>query len=296
MRKVDLKRELKHLYQPSAKEVVQVEVPAFRFLMIDGEGDPNTSVRYAEAVQALFSVSYTAKFMVKKRTQVDYAVMPLEGLWWADDMSAFITNDRSKWRWTMMIMQPHFVAPQLIEESITEVRRKKALPAVGELRLETFTEGSCAQVLYVGPFSEEGPAIQRVHDFIAGRSALAGKHHEIYLSDVRRADPRKWRTVIRQPMDEAWRSGGDERDGVAPSAGVQLLIAVCTRGKWRITKSRYASQSTNQTEATTRSPIVKRTRLGVRNSRMHPSSHNRSPRREYVARWISSMRPPSEEP
>jgi hypothetical protein len=200
MRKLDLKRELKHLYQPSAKEVVQVDVPAFRFLMIDGDGDPNTSAKYAQAVQALFSVSYTAKFMVKKRTQVDYAVMPLEGLWWADDMSAFITNDRSKWRWTMMIMQPHVVAPQVIEESIAEVMRKKALAAVSELRLETFTEGSCAQVLHVGPFSEEGPTIQRVHDFIAGRSALAGKHHEIYLSDVRRADPRKWRTVIRQPM------------------------------------------------------------------------------------------------
>jgi hypothetical protein len=201
MRKLDLKRELKHLYQPSAKEVVQVDVPAFRFLMIDGDGDPNTSAKYAQAVQALFSVSYTAKFMVKKRTQVDYAVMPLEGLWWADDMSAFITNDRSKWRWTMMIMQPHVVAPQVIEESIAEVMRKKALAAVSELRLETFTEGSCAQVLHVGPFSEEGPTIQRVHDFIAGRSALAGKHHEIYLSDVRRADPRKWRTVIRQPME-----------------------------------------------------------------------------------------------
>jgi hypothetical protein len=169
--------------------------------MIDGEGDPNTSVRYAEAVQALFSVSYTAKFMVKKRTQVDYAVMPLEGLWWAEDMSAFITNDRSKWRWTMMIMQPHFVAAEAIEESLAEVRRKKALPAVGELRLEALTEGPCAQILHVGPFNEEGPAIQRVHDFIAGRSALAGKHHEIYLSDVRRADPRKWRTIIRQPME-----------------------------------------------------------------------------------------------
>ena len=201
MRKVDLKRELKHLYQPSAKEVVQVEVPAFRFLMIDGEGDPNTSVRYAEAVQALFSVSYTTKFMVKKRTQVDYAVMPLEGLWWADDMSAFVANDRSKWRWTMMIMQPEFVASQVVEESIAEVKRKKALPALSELRLETFIEGSCAQILHVGPFSEEGPTIQRVHDFIAGRSMLAGKHHEIYLSDVRRADPRKWRTIIRQPME-----------------------------------------------------------------------------------------------
>ena len=200
MRKIDLKRELKHLYQPSAKEVVQVEVPAFRFLMIDGEGDPNTSVRYAEAVQALFSVSYTAKFMLKKRTQVDYAVMPLEGLWWADDMSAFITDDRSKWRWTMMIMQPHLLAPQVIEDAIAEVRRKKALPAVDELRLETFAEGPCAQVLHVGPFSEEGPTIRRVHAFIAERAMLAGKHHEIYLSDVRRADPRRWRTIIRQPM------------------------------------------------------------------------------------------------
>lgn len=202
MQKVDLKRELKHLYQPSAKEVVQVEVPAFHFLMIDGEGDPNTSARYAEAVQALFSVSYTAKFMLKKRTQeVDYAVMPLEGLWWSDDMSAFISNDRSKWRWTMMIMQPHFVATEVIDESIAEVKRKKALSALGELRMETFTEGSCAQILHVGPFSEEGPTIRRVHDFIAGRSALAGKHHEIYLSDIRRADPAKWRTIIRQPME-----------------------------------------------------------------------------------------------
>jgi len=202
MQKVDLKRELKHLYRPSAKEVVQVEVPTFRFLMIDGEGDPNTSHEYAEAVEALFSVSYTAKFMVKKGAQeIDYAVMPLEGLWWSDDMSAFITNDRSKWRWTMMIMQPHFVETDVIEESIADVKRKKTLPAVGELRLESFTEGLCAQTLHVGPFTEEGPTIQRVHDFIAARSALAGKHHEVYLSDIRRADSSKWQTIIRQPME-----------------------------------------------------------------------------------------------
>jgi len=202
MQKVDLKRELKHLYRPSAKEVVQVEVPTFRFLMIDGEGDPNTSHEYAEAVEALFSVSYTAKFMVKKGAQeIDYAVMPLEGLWWSDDMSAFITNDRSKWRWTMMIMQPHFVETDVIEESIAEVKRKKTLPAVGELRLESFTEGLCAQTLHVGPFTEEGPTIQRVHDFIAARSTLAGKHHEVYLSDIRRADSSKWQTIIRQPME-----------------------------------------------------------------------------------------------
>ncbi|HEX7803986.1 MAG TPA: GyrI-like domain-containing protein [Pseudoxanthomonas sp.] len=202
MPKVDLKKELKHLYQTSAKEVIRVEVPTFRFLMIDGEGDPNTSRAYAEAVEALFSVSYTAKFMVKKAAQgIDYAVMPLEGLWWSDDISAFITNDRSKWKWTMMIMQPHFVEEAVIQAAIAEAKRKKALAAADALRLENFAEGTCAQVLHIGPFTEEGPTIERVHDFIRTRSALAGKHHEVYLSDVRRADPAKWKTIIRQPME-----------------------------------------------------------------------------------------------
>ena len=202
MQKIDLKKELKHLYQPSAKEVVQVEVPAFQCLMIDGEGDPNTSKKYAEAVEALFSVSYTAKFMVKKGAQgIDYAVMPLEGLWWSDDLSAFVANDRAKWKWTMMIMQPHFVEEAVIQAAIVEVKRKKALPAVAALRLENFSEGRCAQILHVGPFSEEGPTIQRVHDFIGARSALAGKHHEVYLSDIRRAKPDKWKTILRQPME-----------------------------------------------------------------------------------------------
>ena len=204
MSKLDLKKELKHLYQASAKEVVKVDVPALRFLMIDGEGDPNTSQQYVEAVEALFSVSYTAKFMLKKGArQIDYAVMPLEGLWWSDDMSSFTRNERSKWKWTMMIMQPHLVEEAVIHAAIAEVKRKKGLPAVDALRLENFTEGLCAQILHVGPFTEEGPTIQRVHDFIEARSALAGKHHEIYLSDIRRAAPSKWKTIIRQPMASA---------------------------------------------------------------------------------------------
>ena len=127
MQKIDLKKELKHLYQPPAKEVVQVEVPTFQFLMVDGEGDPNTSQEYAQAVEALFSVSYTAKFMVKKGAQgIDYAVMPLEGLWWADDMSAFIANDKSKWKWTMMIMQPHFVENEVIKAHHLSVLHRHA--------------------------------------------------------------------------------------------------------------------------------------------------------------------------
>ncbi|WP_137940281.1 GyrI-like domain-containing protein [Chitinivorax sp. B] len=201
MQKIDLKKDLKHLYQPSAKDVVQVDVPKFNFLMSDGEGDPNTSQTYAEAVEALFSVSYTAKFMVKKGGQaLDYAVMPLEGLWWADDMSAFVENDKSKWKWTMMMMQPSFVGGETIDAAIAEVRRKKSLPGLSKLRFESFTEGRCAQILHVGPFSEEGPTIERVHAFIDSRASRTGKHHEIYLSDIRRADPKKWKTIIRHPM------------------------------------------------------------------------------------------------
>lgn len=199
--KIDLKKELKHLYRPSAREVVQVDVPTLQFLMIDGEGDPNTSPGYTEAVEALFSVSYTVKFMEKRGPRgLDYGVMPLEGLWWASDMSAFLTGDRSLWKWTMMIMQPDFIGPEVVSEAIAEVIRKKALPAVSRLRLETFTEGLCAQVLHIGPFSEEGPTIQRVHSFIESRAGLAGKHHEIYLSDIRRGDASRWKTIIRQPM------------------------------------------------------------------------------------------------
>ncbi len=202
MPKIDLKKELKDLYQPSAREVVRVSVPSLQFLMIDGVGDPNTSAEYAQAVEALFSVSYTAKFTVKKGAQgIDYAVMPLEGLWWADDMAAFATRDKAQWQWTMMIMQPDFVEPAVILAAVEAVKRKKDLPALSALRLERITEGLCAQILHVGPFSEEAPTIQRVHDFIDNAGAVrSGKHHEIYLSDVQRADPAKWRTIIRQPM------------------------------------------------------------------------------------------------
>ncbi len=201
MQIVDLKKELKQLYQPSAKEVCEVQVPPMNFLMIDGEGDPNTSQCYAEAVEALFSVSYTIKFMVKKGTlATDYGVMPLEGLWWADDMSSFSVNDKSKWKWTMMIMQPAFVTKEIIANAIAEVKRKKDPPALAKLRVEKFAEGRCAQTVHIGPFSEEGPTIERVHHYIAARGKRIGKHHEVYLSDIRKADPTKWKTVIRQPM------------------------------------------------------------------------------------------------
>ncbi|PHV08607.1 hypothetical protein CSQ96_03430 [Janthinobacterium sp. BJB412] len=201
MEKIDLKKDWKQLYQPSAKAVAEVDVPPLHYLMVDGQGDPNTTPAYAEAVEALFSVAYTAKFMLKKGPQqIDYAVMPLEGLWWADDMAAFEVNDRSQWRWTMMILQPDFVGADIINAAMAEVHKKKALPGLERLRFESFTEGHCAQLLHVGPFSEEKPNIDRLHAYIDERGGRRGKHHEIYLSDIRRAAPDKWKTIIRHPM------------------------------------------------------------------------------------------------
>jgi hypothetical protein len=202
MGKRDLRKELKHLYQPSAKAVTEVQVPVFTCLMVDGEGDPNHAPAYAEAVEALFSVSYAAKFLVKKGpAQLDYAVMPLEGLWWADDLTAFVRGDRAHWRWTMLIVQPDFVPRATLQAAIAQVAEKKHLPGLARLRIDTFEEGHCAQILHVGPFSEEGPTIERLHACIDARSGRRGKHHEIYLTDIRRAAPARWKTIIRQPME-----------------------------------------------------------------------------------------------
>lgn len=202
MEKRDLKRELRHLYLPSAMQVVEVDVPPMNFLMVDGQGDPNTSAAYAAAVETLFTVSYAIKFSIKRGPLgIDYGVMPLEGLWWAEDMSDFLTGDRAGWQWTMMIMQPEFVTSETVGEVVAAVGEKKRLAALPHLRFESYDEGLAAQILHVGPFADEGPTIERMHEFI-GRSGyvLAGKHHEIYLTDIRKADPARWKTVIRQPM------------------------------------------------------------------------------------------------
>jgi len=201
MQKIDFKKELKPFYQASASQAMLVDLPTMRYLMIDGEGDPNIAPAYAHAVEALFTVSYTLKFMVKKGPlAIDYGVMPLEGLWWSDDMASFAAGDKSRWKWTMMIMQPPCITRAMVDDAMAQVRVKKNPPALPRLRFEPMTEGRCAQILHVGPFSEEGPTVDKLHRFIATIGELAGKHHEIYLSDVRRADPARWKTIIRQPL------------------------------------------------------------------------------------------------
>ena len=204
MAKLDLKKDYREFYGPSSKEPSIVDVPEMQFLMADGAGDPNTSIAYAEAIEALYAMSYTLKFDSKTTDGIDYVVMPLEGLWWTPDMAEFSTEDKSAWEWTAMIMQPAHITAAHVESAAIDVRRKKDLAALDRLRLEPYTEGLSVQILYFGPYADEAPTIERLHQFaLDGGYRLGGKHHEIYLSDPRRTAPEKLRTVIRQPIEAA---------------------------------------------------------------------------------------------
>jgi hypothetical protein len=206
MKKLDLRKELKPLYNPSAKQPEIIKIPKMNFLMIDGVGNPNTAQEYQDALAALYGVSYTLKFMIKKgKDAIDYPVMALEGLWWVEDVEKFelaeLMERKDEWQWTMMIMQPKFVTRSLITKAMDEIAKKKDLPSLRKLRFETFNEGLCAQIMHLGPYSAEPPTVECLHKFILDSGhTLRGKHHEIYLSDPRKAKPEKMKTILRQPI------------------------------------------------------------------------------------------------
>ncbi len=198
-----MKNQFSSLYLAPSDRAVQIEVPAMNFLMIDGEGDPNESQSFQGGVETLFSLSYTLKFMAKKGpSAIDFGVMPLEGLWWADDMTKFSVENKSGWKWTQMIMQPANITHEMVIAATEKVRKKKnPPPSLPLVRFESFSEGKAAQIMHIGPFSGEGPTIEKLHRYIVESGfRLTGKHHEIYLSDIRKAAPAKWKTIIRQPM------------------------------------------------------------------------------------------------
>jgi hypothetical protein len=170
--------------------------------MVDGTGNPNDNAWFQEATGALYAVSYTLKFSLKRGPQaVDYTVMPLEGLWWAEDMEVFVMDQRDDWLWTLMILQPEEVTEAMFEEACKGVMDKKGIGAVEHLRLETCHEGPSAQVMHIGPYTDEGPTIAALHEFIEEQGRRPrGKHHEIYLGDPRRTAPERLRTIIRQPF------------------------------------------------------------------------------------------------
>jgi len=201
MERLDVKDD-SALYGPPADHFVEVEVPELPFLMIDGQGAPE-SPQYGSAVEALYSLSYGLKFSAQVRMKVDYVVAPLEGLWWTDPPAAFATTPRDAWHWTMMIRQPDWVTAAEVDAAIERTRHK--VPAVVDLRFTKWREGRCVQILHRGPYADEAPTIERLHrDYLPEHGLVPnGHHHEIYLSGPRRAAPATWRTVLRQPVAPA---------------------------------------------------------------------------------------------
>ena len=205
--KVDLKKTLDTFRAPRGTFRV-VEVPTFRYLMVDGHGDPNTSPAYASALAALYPVAYAMKFASRRVLGRDYVVPPLEGLWWAEDMAAFTTaRDKSQWHWTMMVMVPEWVGRDLFDAAVHRVATTKAPDRLADVRLEELSEGLCVQTLHTGSFDDEAGVLERMHrEFLPSHGLrLAGTHHEIYFSDPRRTAPEKLRTLLRQPVAPAHR-------------------------------------------------------------------------------------------
>ena len=200
MKKVDYKKELKHLYGSSSKKVVIVEVPSMNYFMVEGEGGP-AAESYQQAIEALYGLSFTVKLNVKKGVGPDYTVMPLEGLWWAKDITAFSADRKDEWQWKMMIMQPDHVTAKHVNAATKQLREKKNPLALDKIRFESYHEGPSVQILHIGPYDDEGPTIAQMHKFIDENGyQLHMKHHEIYLSDPRRSKPEKLKTVLRQPI------------------------------------------------------------------------------------------------
>ena len=204
MQTYDIKRERKDLYAPKRGDFELVDVPDMKFLMIDGHGDPNTSASYGEAVEALYSASYAVRAAAKTTLARVHAVAPLEGLWSADDLEVFGTRDKSAWDWTMMIAQPDWITRELTD-TVLAALQKKQLTALGLIRFELYAEGRSVQILHVGSYDDEGPTLERLHvEFLPANGLVpSGRHHEIYLSDARRTDPAKLKTILRQPVAAA---------------------------------------------------------------------------------------------
>ena len=204
MAKKDLSKELQELYFPPVDKPVSVDVPEMTFIMVDGQGDPNTSKDFQNAIGALYSVAFTAKFTLKKGDKKrDFMVMPLEALWWSDKEEDFLKQRKSVWKWRAMIMLPDRIKREDIEDAMAQLKKKgKDLPALTKLKFERWKEGKSAQIMHIGPYSAERPNIEKLRKFIAdGGHKLRGRHHEIYLGDPRRAKPEKLKTVVRQPYD-----------------------------------------------------------------------------------------------
>jgi hypothetical protein len=192
-------------YRARRGEVRLVEVPPQRYLVVDGHGDPDTAPAYTEALEALYPLAYTLKFASRGRGR-DYVVPPLEGLWWADDMTAFTTaREKSAWDWTLMLATPDWTTTDDVAAARDAVSVKRPGAHLDRVRVDALDEGLCVQTLHVGSFDDEGPVLADLHHRYMPEHGLVmtGRHHEVYLSDPRRTAPERLRTILRQPVRRA---------------------------------------------------------------------------------------------
>lgn len=202
MEATDFKKTLAS-YKAKAGTFATIDIEPRQYLMIDGHGDPNSSPEFQSAIEALYPLAYKLKFFSKNELDRNYVVPPLEGLWWAEDMSAFTSaRDKSRWDFTLMLFVPDWLSSDNVDQAAEAVAKKKPSDRLGDVRLEILAEGTCVQTLHIGSFDAEAPVLAHMHDeVIPGLGfAMTGKHHEIYFSDFRKVAPEKLRTVLRQPV------------------------------------------------------------------------------------------------
>lgn len=205
--KLDYKKEYSDLYLPKG-EPVFIQVPAISFIMVDGHGDPNGE-EYQNAVGILYALSFTIKMSKMGASQpegyFDYVVPPLEGLWGCGDDQQFDLHRRDAWVWTSMIRQPEFVTDEVFHRACEQAAKKKPELDFSKARLAVYEEGPCVQLMHVGPFSTEPASVEKIEQFIREHHFIDDcggerRHHEIYLSDPRKAAPEKLKTVLRHPV------------------------------------------------------------------------------------------------
>lgn len=232
MTKIDMKKEDRCFYSGRKGRFDIVSVPEMNFLQIDGIGDPNRSKAFSRAVAALFALSYNIKFHSKLELGRDYAVMPLEALWSAEGQAVFARQSVGEWQWTAMIRQPDWIEASVfntvLDLTIGKVNRKRDAATdeatLGRVRLGRWREGLSIQTLHLGSFEAEAPVVQDMHERAIPQADARpqGRHHEVYLSDLRRTSSDRLRTLLRQPIVSAQSATAAKHDENEVSAGEAL--------------------------------------------------------------------------
>ena len=198
----DSKKEFNRLYRATTRRIDEVDVPAMKFLMVDGSCQGSNYHEFRNGIEGLFALSHGIKAAIA-RTHIgfEYAVMPLECLWWVRGRGDYTPENREEWKWILMMVQPEYVTSALVREALGGMGKGGALPAISKVRFGVFAEGLSAQTLHNGPRGEKWTTLRRLRAFIEKRGyQVRGRHHEVYISDPRTMTADKMKMILRLPI------------------------------------------------------------------------------------------------